>query len=113
MAFLNGLLREKQLTIDQQFKFAACGWGELPIGNEVLYLTFAQNFVRQTDGPWGVVSSSAVNQFDVNATWLHREGPPKLCSFYYQCNVWPYWKSTIASYVRSALAILPLQTHLI
>lgn len=72
----NGFLREDELAIDQDIKDAARAGNKLPTADEILNLTFVQNFVRQTDGIRLVSSSSAILDDDIHSAFLHDEAFP-------------------------------------
>ena len=61
-----------EFIIDGNFKATAGRWNEFPIFDEVFDGTFFQDFVRQTDGAGGVVSSRTVFNGDGHQSVLHR-----------------------------------------
>lgn len=61
-------LRIDEVTVDRQFKTPAPRWLQLELLD--LLLVLREDFGRQTDGLWFVVSSSAVTQMN-----LHRFSP--------------------------------------
>jgi hypothetical protein len=54
----------KQIIVDADFEFTAIGGYQCEGFN--LSLKFIQQLRRQTDGPTGIVSNRAINQFDVD-----------------------------------------------
>lgn len=68
----NSLLREDNFIIDGDFKYTARTWNHCPAFYKVFNGTFTQNFVRQTDGSWGVVSRCTISNGDVHESVLHR-----------------------------------------
>lgn len=65
------LFGEDQFAIDGDFKLATCAGDEFPIPDEVFYLSFTQDLLRQTDGTRCVVSGGAVFDGDVHEWVLH------------------------------------------
>jgi len=53
-------LGKNQFPIDRHLKRPTCARNQVPLADEGLDLTLSQNFLRQTDGTRGVVSSRAI-----------------------------------------------------
>lgn len=68
----NSLFGEDQLTVDDDFKEATARWNEPPGRDVIFKLAFVQNFCRQTDSTFGVVSGRAVGDADVQNGVIHR-----------------------------------------
>ena len=65
------LLGKDQLAIDPNIKHATGSWDQFPAFGEILKFAFFQDFVRQTDGNRGMVSSGAVFDDDIHSSVLH------------------------------------------
>lgn len=65
------LFRKHQFTVYDDFKLAATRGNQTPGSDIRLKLSFTQNFLRQTDGARGVVSSRAVFNTDLKQRVLH------------------------------------------
>lgn len=72
MAF-ERLFGEDQFIVDGDFKNAAHPGNQFPGSDEVFNGSFFQDFVRQTDGARGIISSSAVVYRDAKKCLLHRD----------------------------------------
>lgn len=66
------LLGEDEFAIDDDFEDAAAGRDKPPRGNVIFEFAFVQNFCRQTDSAFGVVSGRAVGDADVQNGVIHR-----------------------------------------
>lgn len=64
---------EDQFAIDGDFKDATHPRNQFPGSDEILNGSFFQDFVRQTDGARGIISSSAVVYRDAKKCLLHRD----------------------------------------
>ncbi len=65
-------LGKDQLAVDRDLKNAAFGWDHFPGTDKLLDVPFLQDFSRQTDGAFGVVSNRTVFENDVEEGILHQ-----------------------------------------
>lgn len=69
------LLGKDQLAIDRNLKYTAGSGDQFPAFHEIFDCAFFQNFFRQTDGTWCVISSGTIVDSDVHQSILHRFAP--------------------------------------
>lgn len=62
---------EDQFAIDGDFKDTTHPRNQFPGSDEILNGSFFQDFVRQTDGAWGIISSGTVVYRNAKQRLLH------------------------------------------
>jgi hypothetical protein len=65
------LFGKDQFAVNRHFKLAAARWDQPPRTHKDFDFTFTQNFVRQTDGAWSVISNRTIFNLNIQERELH------------------------------------------